>query len=81
MPLSYCHPALRPDSILEIAMLLKVLNARTKEGWLPIDMPNATEEIKQAIRDEPRRRMDEASHRARPASQCSHITFSTTGRR
>ena len=35
------------------------LNARTIAGHVPIDMA-ATEEIKQAIRDEPRRRMDEA---------------------
>ena len=50
---------------LEIAKLLMVygadLNARTNYGRLPIDMEwNNTEEIKQAIRDEPRRRMDEA---------------------
>ena len=37
------------------------LNARTNEGELPIDMElQNTEEIKQAIRDEPRRRMDDA---------------------
>ena len=35
------------------------LNARTSGGHLPIDTAR-TEEIKQAIRDEPRRRMDEA---------------------
>ena len=49
---------------LETAKLLMIygadLNARTKRGVLPIDMTGATEEIKQAIRDEPRRRMDEA---------------------
>ena len=48
---------------LEIAMLLMSygadLNARNKLGLLPIDVA-LTEEIKQAIRDEPRRRMDEA---------------------
>ena len=50
------------------------LNARTDNGELPID----NEEIKQAICDEPRRRMDHASHRARPTSQNSHISFCTT---
>ena len=48
---------------LEIAMQLMSygadLNARDNSGELPIDMAD-TEEIKQAIRDEPRRRMDEA---------------------
>ena len=49
---------------LEIAKLLMVygadLNARTEDSQLPIDMPGATEEIRQAILDEPRRRLDEA---------------------
>ena len=37
------------------------LNAGTTAGHLPIEMEHRiTEEIKQAIRDEPRRRMDEA---------------------
>ena len=50
---------------LEIAKLLMVygadINARTRYGQLSIDMRNLiTEEIKQAIRDEPRRRLDEA---------------------
>ena len=48
---------------LDIAKLLMVygedLNARTSNGELAIDVA-ATEEIKQAIREEPRRRMDEA---------------------
>ena len=51
------------NGYLEIAMLLMSygadLNARTKYGLLAIDMA-PTEEINQAIRDEPRRRMDEA---------------------
>ena len=51
---------------LEIAMLLMSygadLKARTNNGQLPIDVAR-TEEIKQAIRDEPRRRMDEAPGR------------------
>ena len=48
---------------LDIVNLLMVygadLNARTSDGELLIDVAD-TEEIKQAIRDEPRRRMDEA---------------------
>ena len=48
---------------LETAKLLMVygadLNVRNNRGELPIDMTD-DEEIKQAIRDEPRRRMDEA---------------------
>ena len=48
---------------LEITQLLMVygadLNKRTDDGRLPIDVAR-TEEIKQAIRDEPRRRIDEA---------------------
>ena len=50
-------------SHLEIAKLLMVygadLNARTNDGQLPIDTTD-NEEIKHAIRDEPRRRLDEA---------------------
>ena len=50
---------------LKTAKLLMVygadLNVRNNEGELPIEMGlRNTEEIKQAIRDEPRRRMDEA---------------------
>ena len=52
---------------LEIAMLLMSygadLNARNKAEKLPIDLAR-TEEIKQAIRDEPRRRMDHGHKRA-----------------
>ena len=48
---------------LETAKLLMVygadLNARTNDGRLPIDVA-LNEEIRQAIRDEPRRRIDEA---------------------
>ena len=48
---------------LDTAKLLMVygadLNARNNAGRLPIDVAR-TEEIKQAIRDEPRRRIDEA---------------------
>ena len=48
---------------LEITKLLMVygadLNAKDREGRLPIDVAD-NEEIKQAIRDEPRRRMDGA---------------------
>ena len=59
---------------VEMTKLLMVhgadLHARTNNGTLPIDMPDYRgasrsnyEEIKQAIRDEPRRRMDEAPGR------------------
>ena len=52
---------------LEIAMLLMSygadLNARTDGGELPIDVA-VNEEIRQAIRDEPRRRMDHGHKRA-----------------
>jgi hypothetical protein len=54
---------------LDIAMLLMSygaeLNARNNKGQLSIDMGgDNTEEIKQAIRDEPRRRMDHGHKRA-----------------
>ena len=67
---------------LEIAMLLMSygadLNARTNEGQLPIDMRgNNTEEIKQAIRDEPRRRMDEAPGK-RATEQDRHPNAATS---
>ena len=52
---------------LEIAKLLMVfgadLNARNHQDELPIDMAHI-EEIQQAIRDEPRRRMDHGHKRA-----------------
>ena len=53
---------------LEAAQLLMVhgadLNARDNRGQLPIDMGNFNnEEIRQAIRDEPRRRMDHSQKR------------------
>jgi len=52
---------------LETAKLLMVygadLNARTTWGQLPIDIAG-TVEIEQAIRDEPRRRMDHGHKRA-----------------
>ena len=59
------------DGRLETAKLLMAygadLNVRNKYGQLPIDMEHHnTEEIKQAIRDEPRRRMDEA-----PGKRCT----------
>ena len=55
---------------LEITKLLMVygadLNARTYVGQLPIDMDHHNnEKIKQAIRDEPRRRIDQA-----PSKRC-----------
>ena len=39
------------------------LNARTTQGYLPIDWAT-TEEVAQAIRDEPRRRLDHGHKRA-----------------
>ena len=52
---------------LEIAMLLMSygadLNVRTNRGELPIDVAD-TEKMRQAIRDEPRRRMDHGHKRA-----------------
>ena len=67
---------------LDIAMLLMRygadLNARTMGGWLPIEMSGRnTEEIKQAIRDEPRRRMDEAPGK-RATEQDRHPNAATT---
>jgi Ankyrin repeats (many copies) len=67
---------------LDIAKLLMVygagLNAKTNEGELPIDMNHQnTEEIKQAIRDEPRRRMDEAPGK-RATDQDRHPTAATS---
>ena len=67
---------------LEIAMLLMSygadLNARTSDGQLPIDMLYLnTGEIKQAIRDEPRRRMDEAPGK-RATEQDRHPNVATS---
>ena len=65
---------------LEIAMLLMSygadLNARTNDGILPIGIAR-TEEIRQAIRDEPRRRMDEAPGK-RATEQDRHPNAATT---
>ena len=60
---------------LDIARLLMVygadLNARDNDGELPIDMGHLNnEEIKQAIRDEPRRRMDEAPGKRATEQDC-----------
>ena len=47
------------------------LNARDNDGELPIDMGHLNnEEIKQAIRDEPRRRMDEAPGKRATEQDC-----------
>ena len=58
---------------LEIAKLLMVyganLNAKTDQGNLPNDLAEGNEEIKKAIRDEPRRRMDHGYKRATEESQ------------
>ena len=53
---------------LEMAKLLMVygadLNARNNQGQLPIEMGHRnTEEIRQAIRDEPQRRWDQQPHK------------------
>ena len=67
---------------LEIAKLLMVygadLNARTNDGRLPIDMGHRnTEEIRQAIRDEPRRQLDEAPGK-RATEQDRHPNAATS---
>ena len=67
----------------EIAMLLisygADLNARDSRGQLPIDVGyHITEEIKQAIRDEPRRRMDEAQGK-RATEEDRHPHTATSG--
>ena len=65
---------------LETAKLLMVygadLNARNNSGELPIDMTE-DEEIKQAIRDEPRRRLDEAPGK-RATEQDRHPNAATS---
>ena len=68
---------------LDIAMLLirygADLNARNIFGQLPIDMNGhlIAEKIKQAIRDEPRRRMDEAPGK-RATEQDRHPNIDTS---
>ena len=52
------------------------LNGRSNGGRLPIDVA-ATEEVKQAIRDEPRRRMDEAPGK-RATEQDRHPNAATS---
>ena len=68
------------DGCLETAKLLMVygadLNARDNDSQLPIDVAR-TEEIKQAIRDEPRRRMDEAPGK-RATDQDRHPNAATS---
>ena len=65
---------------LETTKLLMIygadLNARNYNGRLPIDLA-ANEEIKQAIRDEPRRRMDEAPGK-RATEQDRHPNAATS---
>ena len=68
---------------LGIAKLLMVygsdLNARTTSGLLPIDLGyHNTEEIKQAIRDEPRRRMDHGHKRATEQDRHPNATASAS---
>ena len=67
---------------LEVALLLMSygadLNARTNAGLLPIEIGwRNTEEIKQAIHDEPRRRMDEAPGK-RATEQDRHPNTATS---
>ena len=66
---------------LETAKLLMVygadLNARTSSGKLPVDVAR-TEEIKQAIRDEPRRRMDHGHKRATEQDRHPNALASTS---
>ena len=66
---------------LEIAKLLMVygadLNVRNRFGRLPIDIA-ANEEIKQAIRDEPRRRMDHGHKRATEQDRHPNAAASAT---
>ena len=54
------------------------LNARNCHYWLPIDVPGATEEIKQAIRDEPRRRMDHGHKRATEQDRHPNVAVSAS---
>ena len=66
---------------LEIAKLLMVygadLNARTNYGELPIDHAR-TEEIRQVIRDEPRRRLDHGHKRATEQDRHPNATTSAS---
>ena len=61
---------------LEISKLLMVygadLNAKNHEGELPIDVARNHEELRQAILDEPRRRMDHGHKRATEQDQHSY---------
>ena len=67
---------------LDTAKLLMVygadLNVRNSSGWLPIEMGNRnTEEIRQAIRDEPQRRWDQQP-RKRCVEQEQHSEAATS---
>ena len=68
---------------LNTAKLLMVygadLNARDNNGDLPIDTHGATEEIKQIIRDEPRRRMDHGHKRATEQDRHPNAATSASG--
>ena len=70
------------NGFFDIVKLLMVygvdLNTRTIIGQLPIEIGgDITEEIKQAIRDEPRRRMDEAPGK-RATEQDRHTNTGTS---
>ena len=74
------HIAVAVWSGLERAKLLMVygadLNVRNNQGHLPIDVAH-TEEMKQAIRDEPRRRIDEVPGK-RATEQDRHSNAATS---
>ena len=67
---------------LETAKLLMVygadLNARNNNGNLPIGMRSTTEAIRQAIRDEPRRRMDHGHKRATEQDRHPNVATSAS---
>ena len=67
---------------LETAKLLMVygadLNARNEDGELPIEL-TLTEEMRQAIRDEPRRRMDHGHKRATEQDRHPNAAASESG--
>ena len=78
------HYAASSRSHLEIAKLLMVygadLNARNNDGQLSIDMA-IDEEMKQAIRDEPRRRMDHGHKRDTDQDRHPNAATSSSARK
>ena len=63
------------DTVMLLMSYGADLNARDNDGELPIDYAS-TEEVKQAIRDEPRRRMDHGHKRA--TEQDRHLNSETS---